>query len=132
MRPTRSPEKKVVPDLRVGPGHPMMKDVPHMADLLKEGSFERKLYDVFAMDLEVGQGFYAPPGTPKNIVTILRGAFNKMLDDKAFQDDIVKRRVEYSPLRWQKIEELIANGYKAATPDVVEGMKEIFIQKSKS
>ncbi len=132
VRPTWIPEKKVVAVLAVGPRHPMMKDVPHMADLLKEGTFERKLYDVFAMDLEVGQAFFAPPGTPKNIVTILRGAFDRMLDDKAFQDDIVKRRVEYSPLRWQKINELIANGYKAATPDVIKGMKEIFVQKTKS
>ena len=132
VRPTWIPEKKVVPVLAMGPRHPGLKGVPHFKDLLKEGSYERKLYDVFGMDLEVGQAFYVPPGTPMEIVTTLRTAFNKMLDDKGFQDEIVKRRVEYSPVRWQQIEKLIEDGYKAATPDVVKGMKEIFTKKKAS
>jgi tripartite-type tricarboxylate transporter receptor subunit TctC len=132
VRPTWIPEKKVVPVLAMGPRHPGMKGVPHFTDLLKDGSYERQLYDVFGMDLEVGQAFYAPPGTPMKIVSILRDGFNKMLDDKGFQDEIIKRRVEYSPVRWQKIEELIAAGYKAATPKVIEGMKEIYTKAKKS
>jgi tripartite-type tricarboxylate transporter receptor subunit TctC len=132
VRPTWIPGKKVTAILATGPKHPMLKGVPHFTDFLKEGTYERKLYDVFGMDLEVGQAFYAPPGTPMKIVTVLRKGFNRMLDDKGFQAEILKRRVEYSPVRWQKIEELIAAGYKAATPKVIKGMKEIYAKKKKS
>ncbi len=132
VRPTWIPEKKIVPILATGPRHPELKGVVHFTDLLKEGTYERKLYDVFGMDLEVGQAFYLPPGTPKGIINDYRAAFNKMLDDKGFQDEIVKRRVEYSPVRWQQIEKLIENGYKAATPDVIKGMKEVHSKKKSS
>lgn len=132
VRPTWIPEKKVVPVLAMGPRHPGMKDVPHFTDLLKEGTYERKLYDVLGMNLEVGQAFYVPPGTPQNVVDILRTSFNKMLADKAFQAEIVKRRVEYSPVTWQKIEKLIADGFKSATPEVITGLKGIYSKKKKS
>jgi tripartite-type tricarboxylate transporter receptor subunit TctC len=132
VRPTWIPEKKIIPVLAVGPRHPGLKDVPHFVDLLKEGTYERKLYDVLGMNLEVGQAFYVPPGAPKGVIDDYRVAFNKMLDDKAFQDEIEKRRVEYSPVRWQQIEKLIDNGFKAATPDVVKGLQGIYAKKKAS
>jgi tripartite-type tricarboxylate transporter receptor subunit TctC len=132
VRPTWIPQKKVMAILGTGPKHPKLAGVPHFTDLLKEGTYERKLYDVLGMNLEVGQAFYVPQGTPKKIVSTLRDAFNSMMDDKGFQAEIIKRRVEFSPVRWQKIEKLIAAGFKAATPDVIKGLQGIYTKKKKS
>jgi hypothetical protein len=55
-----------------------------------------------------------------------------MMDDKGFQAQVIKRRVEFSPVRWQKIDKLIAAGFKAATPDVIKGLQGIYTKKKKS
>ena len=64
--PTWLPQKKIIPIIQVGPrdSDPVLKGVPHMQDLLKPGSIERRMYDVLGMNLEVGQAFYVPQGTP--------------------------------------------------------------------
>mgnify|MGYP006919325103 CR=1 FL=1 len=132
VRPTWIPGKKVTAILATGPKHPMLKGVPHFTDFLKEGTYERKLYDVFGMDLEVGQAFYAPPGAPKNVVNILETAFVKMMYDPIFKARVLKRRVEHAPVSAKKIRQLIKTGFAAATPAVLKRIKELYKKKKSS
>lgn len=131
VRPSWIPEKKVIPVLKMGPHDPdpVYDGVPHFRDLLKAGSIERKMYDVLGMNLDVGQAFYVPQGTPKNVVAILEASFAKMLADPAFKDKIIKRRIEYSPVSAAKIRKTIKAGFDAATPEVVSALKKIYTKK---
>jgi len=132
VRPTWIPEKKVIPVIKMGPHDPdpVFDGVPHFRDLLKEGSLGRRMYDVLGMDLEVGQAFYLPQGTPKEVVDILGTAFDKMLKDPVFKERLIKRRIEYSPKTAEQVRAKIKEGYAAATPDVVKALKKIFQKKS--
>tara|TARA_B100000886_G_scaffold190516_1_gene131084 strand:+ start:1122 stop:2192 length:1071 start_codon:yes stop_codon:yes gene_type:complete len=125
VRPDWLPKKLIIPVLMYGPrsNHPSAKGVPHLDDLLKPGSMNKKMYDVLNMNLKVGQAFYVPPGTPKKVVKILRKAFTTMLFDKSFIADIKKRRVEHSPVTAAQINKLIKAGFDAATPEVIQEMK---------
>lgn len=129
VRPTWLPQKKIIPVMAMGPRDPLMKGVPYMRDLLKDGSVGQKIYDLVNMNFEVGQAFYVPGGTPDNVVAILRKAFAAMLADPATKADIEKRRIEYSPKSWQQVEAEIDKGFKAATPDVVKGLNAVYAKK---
>ncbi len=131
VRPTWLPQKKVIPIIATGPRDPHMKNVPHLRDLLKEGSVEQKIYDLIGMNFEVGQAFYVPPGTPANVVKILKTAFDKMLADPATQADIKKRRIEFSPKSSEQVVAEINKGFNAISPEVLKGMKAIYTKKKK-
>ena len=88
------------------------------------------MYDVLALNLRVGQGFYVPQGTPKNVRDILGNAFDKMVADPDFERQIIKRRIEFSPVPAAEIRKIIEEGFAAATPDVVKGLKAIFKKKA--
>jgi tripartite-type tricarboxylate transporter receptor subunit TctC len=134
VRPTWIPKKLVIPVIRMGPHDPdpVYNGVPHLRDLLKTGSVERKMYDVLGMNLDVGQAFYVPQGTPKKIVNIMVSAFDKMLADPVFKERIIKRRIEYSPKSAVQIRAKIKEGFDAATPEVVRELKKLFTKKKKS
>ena len=129
VRPSWLPKKKVVPIIATGPRDPKMKGVPHLRDLLKDGSIEQKMYDVIGMNFEVGQAFYLPPGTPKNIVAIMRKAFADMLADPRTKADIMERRIEFSPKSAAEVEVEIAKGFDAVTPDVLKALKAVYTKK---
>ena len=134
VRPSWIPKKLVIPVLKMGPHDPdpVYDGVPHLRDLLKAGSLESKMYDVLGMDLDVGQAFYAPQGTPKEVVKILVTSFEKMLADPKFKESIIKRRIEYSPVSAAEIRVKIKRGFDAATPEVVRGLKKLFTKAKKS
>lgn len=133
VRPSWLPQKLIIPVIKMGPHDPdpVYANVPHFRDMLAPGSLGRKMYDVLGMNLDVGQAFYVPQGTPKRITKILVTAFDKMLADPVFKDRIIKRRIEYSPVSADEIRRKIKAGFEAATPDVVEGLKKILLKKKK-
>lgn len=132
-RPTWLPEKKVTAVLVMGPRdpHPAFKGVPHIVDLLKPGSIERSVYDIIAINLEVGQAFYVAPGTPKKIVNELETAFRAMHADASFKKQVLKRGLEYSPVSAAEIRKKIDAGFKAATPEALKELRKIFTKKKK-
>jgi len=133
-RPTWLPKKLVHPVISMGPRDPspLFKNVPHLQDLLKPGSLQRKMYDVIAINLEVGQGFYVAPGTPKNLVNDLEKAFATMIAEASFKDQVIKRGLEYSPVSAAEIRRKINAGFGAADPAVITELKKLFKKKKKS
>ena len=126
--------KKVIPVIGFGPRdkHKEYVGVPHMRDLLKPGSIERKMYEVLDLNLKVGQGFYIPQGSSRQARDILSTAFNKMVADPDFERQIIKRRIEFSPVSAADIRKTIKEGFDAATPEVVRELKNIFTKKKSS
>ncbi|MDA1326033.1 MAG: hypothetical protein O3C34_14955 [Proteobacteria bacterium] len=133
-RPTWLPKKLVHPVISMGPRDPdpLFKNVPHLQDLLKPGTLHRKMYDVIAINLEVGQGFYVAPGTPKNLVNDLEKSFAAMMAEASFKDQVIKRGLEYSPVSAAEIRRKIAAGFKAAEPEVITELKKLFEKNKKS
>ena len=100
-----------------GPPRPEVKDVPRFVDLVKPG-IDRQMVQILESNFSVGQGFYLPPGVPKNIVDIMRKSFAAMLKDPAFHAEAKKRHVPTITRSWQQVEEAVKIGYespKAAT-----------------
>ena len=134
VRPTWLPQKKIIPVIMYGPrsNAPFVKGVPHLADLLKPGTMEHKMFTVLDTNLRVGQAFYVPPGAPKHVVAILEKAFVAMMDDPEFKKRVIKRRVEHSPVYATQIREIIKEGFAAATPEVIKEIKTRLYTKTKS
>lgn len=131
-KPNWIPEHKIVPILAMGPRDPKLDGVPHFDDLIEDGTIQQKVYDVIDMNFQVGQSFYAPPGTSKEALDILRKAFAEMLADPRTKENVEKRRIEFAPKSAEEIEKLIAKGFAAATPEVVEKIKAIYTEKEAS
>ena len=133
-RPTWLPQKKVRAVLVMGPRdpHPAFQGVPHIVDLLTPGSVERKMYDIIAVNLDVGQAFYLAPGTPKKLVNQLEGAFASMMADPSFKEQVLKRGLEYSPVSASDIRQKIGAGFAAASPEVLKELKKIFTKDKNS
>jgi tripartite-type tricarboxylate transporter receptor subunit TctC len=55
-----------------------------------------------------------PPGTPKNLVQIMRRAFDATLKDPAFLSDAEKARLDLDPVTGEEAEAMIKEAY--ATP----------------
>ncbi len=74
----------------------------------------------------IGRALIAPPGVPADRLATLRGAFDKMVADKAFLADADKRKLEIEPtpgVEVQKIAADILNAPKEIIERAMEAMK---------
>lgn len=131
VRPDWLGQNKIIAVIATGPRDEHHKNIPHLKDLLKAGSIERKVYDLLALDYDVGQAFYLPPGTPKAAVSILKTAFWNMIKDPEFKRDVDQRQLEFEPLTAEQVVKLINEGLEGATPDVLNMFREIFVDDRK-
>ena len=103
-----------------GPPRPEVKNLPYLRDFMKT-DFQREMYDLLDVSFQVGQAFYAPPGTPKATVAILRKAFAAMVKDPKTIASAKKRRVPMNSRTAAQIEAAIAKGF-SASPAAVSGL----------
>lgn len=118
-------EKKVRFLLAIGPTQPELKDVPHARSLLKPGTMEAKLYELLEVNFNVGQAFFAPPGTPNAVMAVLRKAFDALKTDPAIIKEAEQRGVEFMPRSGVDLERDVQAGLKAAEPAVVERLRAV-------
>ena len=104
----------------MGPPRPEVKNLPYLRDFMKS-VFQREMYDLLDVSFQVGQAFYAPPGTPKATVGILRKAFEAMVKDPKTIASAKKRRVPMNSRTAAQIEAAIAKGF-SASPKAVSGL----------
>jgi len=71
-----------------------------------------------------GRPYVAPPGVPAEQVKMLRDAFEAVMKDEAFLADAKQGRLDISPLRGEKVQEVVAKLY-AAPKDVVQRAKQL-------
>ena len=71
-----------------------------------------------------GRPYVAPPGVPAEQVKMLRDAFEAVMKDEAFLADAKQGRLDISPLRGEKVQEVVAKLY-AAPKEVVQRAKQL-------
>jgi tripartite-type tricarboxylate transporter receptor subunit TctC len=111
--------------ISIGPRNPILKDVPHMRDLLSQGSFESKMYDLLELNFNVGQAFYAPPGVPAEIMAALRAAFARMAADASTKAAAEQMALDWIPDSAEAVTKAVNEGLAAAEPAVVERLSKI-------
>jgi tripartite-type tricarboxylate transporter receptor subunit TctC len=80
------------------------------------------LFELFANEGDIGKAILAPPGTPANIVTMLRRAFDDMAKDPEYIADADKLQLERDSTAGEKVQKLIEAVAKTP-PAVVEHAK---------
>ena len=75
------------------------KDLPNvpLAVELARTPEQRAVARFMASNVDVGRSFIVPPGAPAERVAALRAAFDRMVKDQAFIDDITKAGFQLSP-----------------------------------
>ena len=71
-----------------------------------------------------GRPYVAPPGVPAEQVKMLRDAFEAVMKDEAFMADAKQGRLDISPLRGEKVQDVVAKLY-AAPKEVVQRAKQL-------
>ncbi|MFM2130705.1 MAG: hypothetical protein RL477_2251, partial [Pseudomonadota bacterium] len=76
--------------------------------------------------LSVARPYALSPGTPAENMKVLRGAWAKMLADKAFLDEVEKRGWDFVPTSYDRLESFYSKVIKETPPEVVTELKAIF------
>jgi len=84
------PEKKIAFMAQLGmTRHPRIPDVPTLIEFA-ENDADRKVLELAARATVLSRAVAAPPGTPPEVVAILRKAFDDMMKDGEFQTEMKK------------------------------------------
>lgn len=105
-----------------------LASIPTIVELGKS-DLDRQVLSFYASGAAVGRSFMAPPGLPADRVKMLRTAFDDMLKDREFLDEIDKAKAEFKPLSGEKLQELIASAANA--PKEVIDKTRAYIQGEK-
>lgn len=87
-----------------------LETVPLLRNLVSRAE-DKRVLDTLAFPEELGRPFLMPPGTPKNIVQIVRRAFDDTMKDPAFLSDANKARLDLDPVSGETMEQIIKDAY---------------------
>lgn len=100
-----------------------LESVPLVRSFVKDPN-DLKVLDVLAFPEEIGRPFLMPPGTPKDVVQIVRRAFDATMKDPAFLADAEKARLDLDPVTGEEVEAIIRQAY--STPkELIERAAEL-------
>jgi tripartite-type tricarboxylate transporter receptor subunit TctC len=77
--------------------HPKFPNVPTIVDLGRNAE-EKKILSIYGSMADVGRTVLAPPDVPSDKTTALRAAFEKMVNDPTFANEVQKRGIEFQPM----------------------------------
>ncbi len=81
--------------------------VPSMATLGRTKE-ERQILALYASTSELGRSLLAPPGVPHDRIAALRKAFDEMLNDLQFKDEVARRKmVDFGPLSGETLQKFV-------------------------
>lgn len=118
-------KKNFAPILAVsGPDRdPLIPNVPTIREINPNpGAF----FETVSEGLSVARPYALSPGTPAENLKVLRTAWQTMLNDKAFQAEVKKRKWDFVPTPYDKLESFYKKVIKETPADVVEELKAIF------
>jgi tripartite-type tricarboxylate transporter receptor subunit TctC len=102
-----------------------LTNVPLMQELVSDPQ-KKKIIEFASAGAAIGRALIAPPGVAADRLAVLRGAFDKMVVDKAFLADADRRKLEIeatSGVEVQKIAADILNAPKDIVDRAMEAMK---------
>ncbi len=88
-----------------------LPNVPLAVDLARSPS-QKAVARFMASNVDVGRSFIVPPEVPAERVAALRAAFDRMVKDPAFVDDITKAGFELSPATGAEVQDAVAQATK--------------------
>jgi len=109
-------DRKIIHILQIGPPIKGLENVPNLRDLAKTER-DRQIVRFLEAPAEVGHGFCAPPGLPKDRVALLRKAFAATVKDPAYLAESRKARQVVDPVSGEKIQAIVEAAL--ATPKAV-------------
>ena len=89
-----------------------LPDVPLLGEKVTNPA-DKKLLDILTVPEDMGRPFFMAPGTPKDLVTIMRRAFDATMKDKAFLAEAEKSFLEVDPLTGEQMQKSITDAYRA-------------------
>jgi tripartite-type tricarboxylate transporter receptor subunit TctC len=96
--------------------HPDLPDTPTSVELGKTQA-DRDVLTFYTSGEELGRSIMAPPDMAPDRVKLIRGAFDAMLKDKDFLDEVEKTRLEFNPLSGEKLQQIVVD--TAKTPRAI-------------
>ena len=106
---------------------PRLADVPTLYEIMdryKTPESGRRLATVLLASGALGRPILTSPGTPPDRVKILRQAYEKMVKDPAFLDDVKKKKFELDPTSGEELE-VIVKEIMTQPPETTEQIKKI-------
>lgn len=104
-------DKKVQFLATLGPMRPEVKGLPRIRDHIRDG-MDRKMYDLLAVGLEIGQSFYIPEAVPADRAAALKTAFAKMLNDPLMLAEAAQRRLPINSRDAAHVTKVIETAFK--------------------
>jgi tripartite-type tricarboxylate transporter receptor subunit TctC len=89
---------------------PRLAAVPTLYEVMdghKIAESDRRLASVILANGTLGRPIFTSPGTPPDRVKMLREAFEKMVKDPAFLDDVKKKNFELDPISGEELEVIV-------------------------
>jgi tripartite-type tricarboxylate transporter receptor subunit TctC len=90
------------------------RDLPNVAlavDLARTPE-QKAVARFMASNVDVGRSFILPPGVPAERVDALRAAFDQMVKDKAFMEEMTKAGFDLSPASGLEVQDAVAQATK--------------------
>lgn len=117
----RNGDFKPIIQLSGKPGHPDLKNIPHV-DRYAKTDEDRAVFDLIFGAQAIGRVYASPPGQPAARTKALRDAMMATLKDEKFLADAAKAKIDIDPMTGEEVAALIAR-YSAASPAVVARAK---------
>jgi tripartite-type tricarboxylate transporter receptor subunit TctC len=92
-----------------------LETVPVLVDLVPNAD-DKKVIELISFPEEIGRPFVMPPGTPKEMVTLVRRAFDAALKDPALLAEAEKTMLEVDPVTGEEMEQLLIRAYDTPKP----------------
>jgi tripartite-type tricarboxylate transporter receptor subunit TctC len=89
-----------------------LANVPLLLDLVASPE-DKNVIELLSFAQEMGRPFLMPPGTPKDMVAVIRRAFDATVKDPQFLADAGKALVEVDPLTGEEMEQILKRAYAA-------------------
>jgi tripartite-type tricarboxylate transporter receptor subunit TctC len=103
--------------------HPDLPDTATSVELGKTQQ-DRDVLAFYTSGEELGRSIMAPPGMRPELVKTLRGAFDAMLQDRDFLDEVEKTKLEFNPLSGEKLQQIVVNAAKTPA-NIIERTKSL-------
>ena len=106
-----------------------LPDVPLLIDMVQNPN-DKKLLQILSVPEDMGRPFFMAPGTSKDMVTIIRRAFDATMKDKAFLADAERSNLEVDPITGEDMQTRITEAYQADKP-IIDRMSELMGRQTK-
>jgi tripartite-type tricarboxylate transporter receptor subunit TctC len=123
-RPHWVRDKQIVPLVQVGLKRDRdLADVPRLIDLAQNDE-QQKLFTFVSAPAAIERPYAGPPGMPAEVLDTYRHAFDAMVKDARFQEEVRRLNLDLDPQSGQEVANIVA-GIVGAPPAVVAKVKAI-------